>query len=196
MSFLVGAKLKRVTDIDTFAVDINHRHTKANSVETQNNAFVGSDYDRLIGKSMWSWFARQGVEYDEFKAFDIRYNVNAGLGYYWIKDPNMDLLTRFGAGTSREFGGPDDEWKPEAVFGVESNYQINARNKLYAKLDYFPQWDNFSDYRYVSDVGWEMLVDEENNLSLKISATNRYDSTPNGRKPSDLNYALLLLYKF
>ena len=33
------------------------------------------------------------------------------------------------------------------------------------------------------------------NLSLKISANDRYDSTPNGAKPHLVNYAVLLLLK-
>ena len=33
------------------------------------------------------------------------------------------------------------------------------------------------------------------NLSLKVSAFDRYDSTPQGRRPNDLDYALLLLWK-
>ncbi len=196
MSFLAGAKFKRQTDWDNFALTMTHRKTTADSVETQNNSYLGTDYDYRIGQSNWTWFLKQGLEHDEFKAFNARYNINSGVGYYWIRTDDTKLLTRFGAGTSREIGGPDDSWVPEAVFGVETNHQINKRNKVYATMDYFPQWDNFSDYRFVSDVGWEVLLDDESNLSFKVGATNRYDSTPLGRKPSDLNYSLILLYKF
>ncbi len=39
------------------------------------------------------------------------------------------------------------------------------------------------------------LLDEEANLSLKLSAQDRYDSTPNGLRPNDINYSILLLWK-
>ena len=63
------------------------------------------------------------------------------------------------------------------------------------KVDYFPEWGNPDNFRVVSDLGWEVLLDEQHNLNLKLSVNDRYDSTPNGRQPNDVNYALLLLWK-
>ena len=40
-----------------------------------------------------------------------------------------------------------------------------------------------------------MLLDEATNMSLKLGIIDRYDSTPNGLKPNDLNYSLMLLWK-
>ena len=106
------------------------------------------------------------------------------------------MTGRFGAGASREFGGPDNRWVPEALFGGDYEHQINKRNKVIAKIDYFPEWGDFSNFRLVSDLAWEYLIDAEGNLSFKLGANDRYDSTPNGRKPNDINYSALILYKF
>lgn len=195
-SFQAGADLQRITDLYTFAIDLDYQRTQASGLQTQNNGRLNVDYDRLLGGSSWTAFAKSGLEYDEFKAFDLRLNLNAGLGYYWLRNDNSTLITRFGAGTSREFGGPNEEWVPEAVFGYEASHQLTARQKLKGKLDYFPDWTDFNNYRLVSDVSWEILLDGVDNLSLKLSATNRYDSTPEGAKPNDLFYAALLLWKF
>ena len=40
------------------------------------------------------------------------------------------------------------------------------------------------------------MLDEDSNLNLKIGVIDRYDSTPNGRKPNDFDYSVLLLWKF
>jgi hypothetical protein len=64
------------------------------------------------------------------------------------------------------------------------------------KVDYFPDITDFNNYRVISDASWEYLLNSDGNLSLKLSAVDRYDSTPNGRKPNDVNYGVLLLYKF
>ena len=45
------------------------------------------------------------------------------------------------------------------------------------------------------DAGWEVLLSQAANLSLKIGVVDRYDSTPNGRERNDLNYTALLLWK-
>jgi hypothetical protein len=105
------------------------------------------------------------------------------------------LIGRLGGGTSREFGGPDDRWVPESLLGVEYNRQLFQTQKLYAKLDYFPEWDQAGEFRIVADAGWEIELVQPSNLSLKLSANDRYDSTPNGAEPHLVNYSVLLLLK-
>lgn len=195
-SFQTGARFKRKTDIHLLDFRISHNRTTAGGVETQNNALFYGDFERFLGDSPWTYFIKNGVEYDEFKAFDLRYNINSGFGYGFFRTDDLTLVGRFGAGASREFGGPDNAWTPEGLLGIDYEQQVNARNKLIAKVDYFPSWENFRDFRLVSDVGWEHLIDEEGNFSVRMGANDRYDSTPNGRKPNDINYHAVFLYKF
>ena len=100
-----------------------------------------------------------------------------------------------GGGASREFGGPDNEWTPEALFGFEYEQSIFDTQKLYATLEYYPEFADFSQYRLVTDGGWEIELAKPSNLSLKISANDRFDSTPNGADPHLVNYSVLLLLK-
>ncbi|MEM6689313.1 MAG: DUF481 domain-containing protein [Planctomycetota bacterium] len=195
-AFQTGLELKRKTDRDKWFVDIDYRRVTSRGVTTEDNGRFNLDYDRLIGNSRWSAFGKFGLEFDSFKAFDSRLNLNGGAGYHWIKSDSTSLITRFGAGTSREFGGPNEDWVPEAVFGVEAERQLTARQKLKAKIDYFPAWTDFGNYRLVFDGSWEILLDGSENLSLKLAVTDRYDSTPEGALPNDIYYSLLLLYKF
>lgn len=196
LAIQTGLELKRKTDLHTLALDFDYRQANSANATIENNGRVNVDYDRLIADSQWSAFGKFGMEWDRFKAFDLRLNVNGGAGYHWIREEDATLVTRFGAGASREIGAPIDEWTPEAVFGIDSERQINSRNKLTAKLDYFPAWEDFNNYRVVFDASWEILLDDSDNLSLKLAVTDRYDSTPQGAKPNDVYYALLLLYKF
>ncbi len=195
-SFELGSRFRRKTERHLFEVRLSNNRTTANGKETQNNALLYIDYDRYLGKSRWSYFLKNGVAYDEFTAFNVRYNINAGVGYSFHKTDDFTLASRFGAGAMREFGGPEDSWVPEALFGLDYEHQINPRNKLIAKIDYFPEWVDFKNFRLVADLAWEHLLDEEGNFSMKLGALDRYDSTPNGAKPNDVNYAALFLYKF
>ncbi|MEZ6136379.1 MAG: DUF481 domain-containing protein [Pirellulaceae bacterium] len=196
MSFQTGARFKRKTDFTLFDLRTTYNRTNANGIETQNNALVYADFERFLGDSRWTWFVKNGLEYDEFKTFDLRYNINSGFGYRLYSTEDLTLTTRFGAGASREFGGPDNRWVPEALFGFDYEHQVNERNKLIAKVDYFPEWGDFSNFRLISDLAWEYLVDADGNLSFKLGAIDRYDSTPNGAKANDVNYSALVLYKF
>jgi putative salt-induced outer membrane protein YdiY len=194
-SFRAGMNLKRKVTIHETTFDLTYVNTQAGGVETQNNAIQNFGYERAFGETRWSFFAKEFAEYDEFKSFDLRIAMNAGIGYTFIDTETTTLKGRYGAGVSHEIGGPNDDWVPELVYGADFKRQLTKRQKLEFKLDYFPEWRNFSNYRMVSSLGWEVLLDEEHNLNLKLSINDRYDSTPNGQKPNDINYALLLLWK-
>jgi putative salt-induced outer membrane protein YdiY len=191
----VGANLKRKTELWEFKSDLTYAKSTANGTETQHNAIFNSGYERMFGESAWSHFGKLNLEYDEFKAFDLRLVMNAGLGYRWLDDGATMVKTRFGAGVSHEINSPDSRWVPEAVFGADLTHQLTSRQKLAMTFDYFPEWGDFSDFRMVTDASWLVALDDSSKLSLKLSVNERYDSTPNGRKPTDIIYALLLLWQ-
>lgn len=191
-----GLEMKRKTDIYTLEIDFNYRQASTQGRNTENNGRLNIDYDRLLGDTNWTSFGKLGMESDKFKAFDLRLNMNSGLGYYWIRNDATNLITRFGAGASRKFGAPVDVWTPEALLGLNFDSQISERQKIIAKLDYFPSLRKYGEYRIVSDLAWETLIDSADNLSLRLSVTDRYDSSPQGALPNDVYYAALMLYKF
>lgn len=194
LSMRSGGDLKRETETNIWEVDLSYAKTSSNSIETQHNALFNAKHEYLF-VSPWTLFTRFGTEYDEFKAFDLRLSLNTGLGFRHVDSEFTKFKSRAGVGVSREYGGPSDDYVPEATFGLDFEHQINERQKFTAIIDYFPDWRDFADYRLVTDVGWEVLLDEAAHLSLKLSVLDRYDSTPNGRKPNDIDYALLLLWK-
>jgi hypothetical protein len=191
-----GARLKRKTEWNAFELRLLQNRTQSAGLMSQNNVLLYGDFERSIGHSPWNWFVKQGLEYDELRAFDLRYFINSGLGFKWIEGDGLLFSTRVGAGASREFGGPDDRWTPEALLGATYEHQINPRNKIVAKVDYYPALDNLSDFRTITDMYWELLLSEKPNLSLKLGALHRHDSQPSGALPNDLNYSALMLYKF
>lgn len=190
-----GLDLEQKNDLITNSIRFRYNQATADGTETKNNAMLKLGHERQLGDTPWSLFARNDYIYDRFKAFDLRIVLNGGLGYTFFTSEVSTLKGRFGAGASREIGGPDNDWVPEAVLGLDYKRQLTQRQKLTAIFDYYPQIDNFNDFRMITDVSWELLVDDEANLSLKLSVLDEYDSTPNGRKPNDLNYAFLLLWK-
>ncbi len=195
VSFRSGMKLKRKTEINEMTFDATYLRAMAEGTMTQHNALQNAGYEHFFGDSRWSLFAKEALEYDEFKAFDVRIAMNSGVAYQFIKTDTTKLKGRYGGGVSHEIGGPNDDWTPELIYGADFERQLTKRQKLTLKVDYFPEWGNFDNFRIVGDFAWEVLLDEEHNLNLKFSVNDRYDSTPNGRKANDVNYALLLMWK-
>ncbi len=194
-SMRTGGFIKRKGKDYKLDASLYYNKNKSEGIEVQSNALLDVRYDWLFDDSPWSLFVLSQTFYDEFQAFDLNVNVNAGIGYQFIDTESLKFASSFGSGASREFGGPNEEWVPEASFGLNYEQYISKTRKLYAKMDYFPEWENFNNYRILADVGLEIELVQPSNLSLKFSATDRYDSQPDGVDPHNLNYSVLLIWK-
>lgn len=193
-SMRAGGHLKRETQRWKLDSSLVYNKNNSNGVETQNNGKIDARIDRNLGDSPWTLFSLDNLIYDEFQAFDVQLSVNGGVGYRVLKTETIDLLSRFGAGATREFGGLDNDWQPTALLGLDYNHQLTKMQRAVAKVDYYPEWEDYRQYRVVSDLSWQIDLDRPKNVSLKLSAIDRYDSTPEGKKPNNLDYAVLLIW--
>ena len=196
LSIRTGGYVKRESRFSKLNLSSYYNRTTKGGVATQNNAEIDVRNDWLLDDhSPWTLYGTGNLFYDEFQAFDVQVSANTGVGYRFAHEPGLDLIGRLGGGTSREVGGPDDRWVPEALVGFEYSQRLSATQKFSGKLDYYPEFQELGEYRLVADTGWEIELVQPSNLSLKISASDRYDSTPNGANPHLLNYSVLLLLK-
>lgn len=194
-SLRTGGYIKRKTEFRQVDFDIFHNRTQAGGLETQNNSQANFRHDWLFADSPWTVYVQSQLYHDEFQAFDLNLNANAGFGYRFLDQEWVELTGRVGSGASREFGGMDDQWVPEAQFGLDYVQTISETQKFTSAVDYFPEWSDFGQYRLLTDIGYEVELMVPSNVSLKIAATNRYDSDPQGVDPNNLNYSVLLLWK-
>ncbi len=196
ISLRTGMYIKCESRFSKLDLSSDYNLTMSGGTATQDNAQFDVTNDWLPDEhSPWTLFAATDVFFDKFAEFNLQTNFNTGIGYRFVHMPELELMGRLGGGASREFGGPDDHWVPESLVGFEYSQRITQTQKLYGKLDYYPQWDQVGEYRMVADTGWEIELVRPSNLSLKISATDRYDSTPDGVNPHLVNYSVLLLLK-
>ncbi len=196
LSLRTGGYVKRESRFSKLDLSGYYNRTTAGSDTTQNNAQLDVRNDWLLDEhSPWTLFATTNWFYDQFQSFDAQMSADTGIGYRFWHEPARELIGRVGGGTSREIGESDPRWVPESLFGVEYTQKFFATQKFYGKVDYFPEWDQVGEYRVVADTGWEVELVRPSNLSLKISATDRYDSTPNGANPHLVNYSVLMLMK-
>jgi len=195
-NFRFGLDVERKWDIHQFDIDLDYIRKTADGVETANRSFLDWRYERLFRDSYWTWFVHGTFEYNDFEAWDARVTADTGLGYQLITTEATKLISRAGGGFSRKIGLPDDYWAPELVLGLDFEHKIGKRHRLKAKVDYTPDVTNFASFRINSQASWEMLIDEEMNLSLKLSVLDRYDSVPEGAKPNDLDYSAVVMWRF
>jgi putative salt-induced outer membrane protein YdiY len=194
-SMRAGGHAKRETPRWKFDSSIAYNKNHSNGVETQNNGKQDLRLDRILNESPWTVFILENLIYDEFQAWDVQLSLNSGIGYQLLKSPTLDLLSRMGAGATREFGGAENDWQPTALLGLDYSHQLTPMQKLTGKVEYYPEWEDFRQYRVVSDLGWQVDLDRPKNVSLKFSLIDRYDSTPEGASPNNLDYAVLMIWK-
>lgn len=191
----VGAR--RTTDFFDTKLSFVYSFKSDDGNDTENKAVFDARNDWLFRDSPWRLFVLGSLEYDQFKDYDLRLSLFAGAGYEIIKDDATLLVGRLGAGVSREFGGSDDTWTPEALLGADFERKVAPNQKVFATVDLFPSLDDFPAYRFNAKAGYEILLDEQSKLLLKLGIEDQYDSTPgDGFHRNDLTYFVTLGWAF
>jgi len=196
LNIRAGGKFTLEDDFVKHKWDVTHVDNSQDGIKTAINTFSDARFEWKFQKSPLTYYVHKTLEYDEFKAFDLRVSVDTGLGYRWIDNDIQKLTTRIGGGGSREIGGANNEWTPEIVAGIEWSYIISEGQRISASGDYFPSIEDFADYRFNAKIEYETVLSAAYGLSLKLSVIDRYDSTPGTAKPNDINYAALMLWAF
>lgn len=200
LNIKLGSFADRKTDDNRFHYDFLYTLSTQNSVTNQNQALLNARDEILFPGTKWSLFGALQVEYDERRAYDLRNGLYAGAGYTWVDADGTLFKTRAGAGAVYEVGlkrgGPRDRWVPEALFGFDFNHKFSDRQSFVSSLDFYPSLDNFGQYRLRARAGYEIVLDPERGIVLRLGMQERYDTNPGTGPRNALNYFVTLLYKF
>ncbi len=192
----LGFKLKRKTKSDTISSELAYHRNSNNSTETANAGLQEARAEHTFGDTPWTCFIHDTLDYDEFSAYHARISLDTGIGYQFIKNDATLLIGRFGGGASKNFQGPKTDFVPEMVFGLEGEYKLSKKQKLTSSVEYRPEIGDFTNWRVVTKAGWEILLDEDMHLSLKLGLLDRYDSNSGTKRPNDLDYTATILWSF
>ncbi len=191
-----GLTTKHETESHIWSNDLTYNYANNQQVTTENRALLKERYEWLFGKSPWNVFDEGELEYDQFKSYDLRLADHAGVGYAWLKDGVTTLKTRLGAGESWKIDGPDAGGTTEALLGLDFERKLSDRQKFITSAEVFPALNSLGDFRSEAKIGYELLIDPVWNLTLKVGATDRYDSQATGKNPNDVEYFGVLIWKF
>lgn len=198
LSLRGGLNFVRETTKTKSTAGFVYNYATSDGDKSSDNARLDFRHDWLPqGGSKWRPFVQSSLEYDQFQDWDYRFSAAGGVGYEVIKNDKMLLLPRAGIGTSKEIGGSDNKWHLEGLLGVDFEYTIDDRSKFFASADSFWRLDDLPDYRLLLRAGYEIMVDPESNMSLRLGVEDKYDSSPgDGRKRNDLTYFAMLNFNF
>lgn len=153
--------------------------------------------DFLIPDRRWFGFARSIYNYDRFQPFEHRLSGFGGLGYDFIRQDDLAIVGRLGAGVTRDWGIVNDT-RPEGLIGLELlRWHITENQNLTASSTLYPNLEDLPRNRVVSAIEWTASVANFDNLQLKLGAEHEYESrTVAGADHHDLLYYGALQYDF
>lgn len=197
-SLRFGMSAERIVELMETRAGFVIAYSEDRGRATQNRGEFNLRNDWLFKDSPWGFFAQGRIEYDQFKDWDARVSVFAGPSYAFIRNDRTLLRGRVGAGVTANIGPTDeDHWVPEGMLGIDFKHAITDRQSIFANGELLPNLSDFFEYRANLNAGYEVLLDTETNLFLKLGIANRYNSNPGSDvKKNDFEYFMTLGWKF
>jgi len=192
-----GLSGTRVTEKYDTTASLVYAYATNDGTATESRFAFDLRNDWKFTDSPWRVFALGSAEFDDFQDWDWRLAAAAGVGYAFVDNEKTTLVGRLGGGLSKKIGGSDNAIRPEALIGVDYRQQLTERQQLTASATLYPDLSDIGEFRFVGNAAWEVLIDPEVNLSLKLGVEDRYDSMPGGGfKKNDIDYFAMLVFAF
>lgn len=192
-----GVGAQRENDRTADQINLAYTYSTDDGDKTANRFAADARHDWKLPESKWRVYVGAQYEYDEFQDWDHRVSVGPGVGYQAIDNDKTNLLLRAGILATCEFGGSDNRWRPEADVGFDLTHKLTERQSIAASFDLYPSLDPVGPYRFVGSASWQIDVDPESNLYLRLGLEDRYDSSPGpDKKRNDVNYYATLGWSF
>lgn len=193
----LGLTLDHEDETDRWLFDSQYFASTSDGSTTKNQGYARLVKDWLIPEEKYYFFAEGRFDWDEFQSWDQRLLATGGVGYQFIKNDDLDLRGRVGAGVSKEWGSMNDDWTPIGLWGVIVNWQIAENHKLGFETTGYPALDDSGQYSQISSLSWVLTIDAETGLDLKLGLEHQYQSVvDSGKKHNDLLYYAALLFNF
>jgi putative salt-induced outer membrane protein YdiY len=198
MNLRFAMSLRRETPETITTTNAAYNYGNDNHGVSENRARLDVRNDWLQQKdSGWRYFAAFSGEYDTYQEWDWRLTGSLGLGYDLVKEADFTLIARAGLGASRELGRVDNTIRPEFTPGFDLEYKLDDRSKIIGSFDAYRDLDQFDIYRFVARAAYEVLIDQKNNLVLRLGIEDRYDdSVGYPRENNDVEIFTSLVFKF
>ncbi len=183
---------------DRYDFDSRYALRSSRGDRSENKLTAGLLAEWPLSNPRWSYFAQSRYDFDEFQSWDHRITGGGGVGYHLIDinevDPAgnasdvFDVRIRLGLGLRREYGSTNERIQPEGIFGGDLVWQLNSHQRLAAGTTFFPNLEETSEFRVVTNAEWVLDLDTLDGLSLKLGLAHEFQSvTDPGIEESDLS---------
>jgi hypothetical protein len=157
---------------------------------------VFQESDRLSYDPKLVFFSKKA---DEDKSLTVGASNASGIGPQCVlmKDDDSALLGRVAGRYSQVVPGFNDEERVSQVFlGCQLEHRLSGRNKLLSAVEYACDPTDPSSHCLRTQAAWEVLLDPQENLSLRTAVQESSNYTPNREQTKNVDYNLNMSWKF
>ena len=191
----------RTKDEHKITFDISYRFAESENERTLNRFASAWGNKWFYSNSRWDIFTTVQFDWAEFQSWDQRLLGDFGIGFEILKkvdgDEKFIVSTRLGSGFRKEFNSDNDDVIPEGLIGIGVDWTISSRQAFTAESTWYPDYEDTSNYRLVSDANWNVKLNMKNNLIFSIGFHHEYNSVvDDGVKKADLQLTAGIAYSF
>ncbi len=196
-SLRLGLNVNRQLEKKRWETDLSYYNKIDEGDLSDNKITAGYTYDWLKPESPRFFFATGRFDYDEFESWQQRAAVHVGPGYHLLQTDKATFDIRLGAGTRKEWGSENDNWRLEGLAGLGLDWKITKRQHLDLSSTIYPVFSDWDDYRTRTAMNWRFLLDKDLKMSLLIGLAHEYQSIIDpGKEKNDTRLFTTLQYNF
>lgn len=193
----IAASAERETEARRIGFEIGYYGASADNRTTNNELAASLLHDWLLAESPWFYFVGGDYDFDQFEDWRHRVAANAGVGYTWNATDALQVVPRAGFGFAREFGGDDDQIRPEALAGARVAWKPEGSHAVEAASFIYPDLDEFGESRIESSLSWSMDLPDLEGMAFKWGLEHEYESRTEGdQQHNDLKLFATMVFDF
>ena len=188
MTLRAGLALDYEDELKRWRIDARYLRGSQDGDTDEHEARTLLERDWRWADSPWFLFANGVFDWDQFQDWDFRASLFAGPGYEFYDTEVFTLRGRVGGGVTREFGSGEGAI-PEALLGIETDWDPDERQKIAFHNRLFPDLSDFGEFRNVTGLDYTVDVGALGGIKLKSGLENEYDSkVADDIRRNDLKY--------
>jgi len=191
VSFLVTTGFTSIyEDInDRWDINTRYRYETEDRGDDESKGQLHLTRDWLNPESPWLYYWQCRYHYDSAKDWRHRVTSFIGSGYDFLKNDNVVIVGRIGAGGSKTWGNENRTY-PEGQLGIESIWRPDAINELVFETTAFPDIGKSGEFRTFSKFEWRIKFDVKRGLSIRSVIQHEYESEINLLEGEEEHYDL------
>ncbi len=188
--------VRRQSTDEVFTASLRHRYTRDSGRDTENELYGRGRQEWLIPGSPWSLFVEGDGELNRFREYNVLANTLGGVGYEFLNTPDTLLIGRLSAGVGYQDAGRSEGVRPRARAAVEFRHTLTKGVAFTSSGEITPELDELGEFRSRVAGAFDIALNEDKTLRLRVGAEDRFDSDPGRREPHDIDYFVTLVYGF